>query len=184
MSLSHHGATREGLWSIGVKDGVWSIVFERSPNNDTALTSGTLEGFFIAGDYAFLAYQDNGTFGLSKTRNTASYTATSVYETKIYNGGEASLKKKLIGVTVMTEYLPTNGQIVVKYKKDEETSFSAAIFTEATDNSISHSAVNIESSGATLPQDYKEISFRIESTGGAVVTGFSFMEEILGKRTY
>ena len=82
-----------------------------------------------------------------------------------------------MGITVTTEPLPTAGQVVLKFKKDEETSFTT-IFTEATNDSISFSAVT------SLPKDYKEIQFRIESTGGAEITGFTFKEELTGKRNY
>jgi len=58
----------------------------------------------------------------------------------------------------------------LKYKKDAETSFTT-IFTHNTDDSLFHEAVNIESSGATLPE-FRELSLRIESTGGAVITGY------------
>lgn len=59
MSINLHGATREGVWSIGRNpSGGFAIVHERTPNNDTALTSGTLNNFFIVGDFMFISYQD------------------------------------------------------------------------------------------------------------------------------
>ena len=183
--LTLNGAVREGVWSVGrnYTSGGFSIVHERTPNNDTALVaSSNLHSFFIVGDYMLISYTTSGAVAMSKTNDQSSYTATSIYETKILNDGDASLKKKLLGVSVMFEALPSAGQVVLKYKKDEETSYTT-IFSEATDDAISHSAVNIESTGATLPE-YKEISFRIESTGGAVITGLSWKSEIVGKRNY
>jgi len=184
MTVSINGATREGVWSVGrnTPSSPFSIVHERTQNNNTALVSGLLNNFFLLGDFMFISYQSDGAFALSKTNDTATHTATAIYESKIFSDGDNSLIKKLVGVTVMTEYLPTAGQVVLKYKLDQETTYTT-IFTNTTDNSISHSAVNIESTGITLPE-YKEISFRIESTGNAVVTGFSFKSEIIGKRVY
>ena len=52
-----------------------------------------------------------------------------------------------------------------------------------TSNVISHDAVNIESSGANLPQ-YKEIQFQIQPSCGAVVTGLEFREEIIDRKMY
>ena len=183
MQLSINGSTREGVWSIGRTRDEWTVTHERTPNNDTALAgSNTLYDFFLVGDYMFITYLTSGSVGMSKTNDQSSFTATSIYESKIFNDGDASLKKKLIGATVMFEALPAAGSVVLKYKKDEETSYTT-IFTDTTDNDISHSAVNIESSGASLPE-YKEISFRIESTGGAVITGLSWMSNNVGKRTY
>lgn len=184
MSISINGITREGVWSIGrsTPDFPFSLIHERTPNNDTALSSGILYNFFIIGDFMFIAYNTANTFTVSKTNNASSFTASGIYESKKFTGGDSSITKKLLGCTVMTEALPAAGQVVLKYKKDEETSFTT-IFTEATDNSISHSAINIESSGANLPE-FKEIEFRIESTGNAEITGLSFQYEVVDKRLY
>ena len=72
----------------------------------------------------------------------------------------------------MTEAMPTAGQIVLSYKADGETSYTT-IFTNTTDDDVYHEAVNIESSGLTLPE-FREISFRIASTGNVVVKGLKF----------
>lgn len=189
MKIVLNGATRTGVWSVGRSspDSPFVLVHERTQNNDTALGAGVLKGFHVLGDYTFIAYTTAaGDLAMSKTNDQSSFTATSIYESKIFNAGDSSLKKDLLGTTVTTEYLPANGQVVLKYATDEDigTDSWTTIFTDTTDNSISHSAVNIESSGAALPRDYKEIAFRIESTGGAEITGLSFMEEITAKRTY
>lgn len=194
MAFTIDGIEREGVWSFGrsTPSAPFTIVHERTPNNDTPTANGTIKAFYIVGDYIFQSYTDNsGTYGLSKTNDTELYTnQTAVWESRIFNEvpglrnrqiPNSSEIKKLIGVTVMTEYMPSNGNILVAYKKDSETSWTT-IFTDGTDNSISHSAVNTPTTN-TLPE-YKEIRFRIESTGGAVVTGFSFDYEVTGKRTY
>lgn len=184
MSITIHGALREGVWSIGrsAPDGPISLVHERTPNNNTALSSGTLNNFFVIGDYMFISYISSSTYGLSKTNDQSSFTATSIYESKILNGGDSSVTKKLLGVTVMTQPLPAAGQVVLSYKIDENISGSTftTIFTNTTDDSISRTAVNIESSGANLPE-YKELVLRIASTGGAVVTGLKLQYEIISK---
>lgn len=184
MQVSLNGATREGVWSVGrTPTSPFTVVHERTPNNDTALAvSSNLYNFIIVGDFVFISYLSSSVFGLSKTDDSATYTATAIYESKKFNLGSSKVTKKLVGISVMTDYLPTAGQVVVKYRKDEETSFTT-IFTNATDNSIFHSAINIESSGATLPE-FKEIEFRIESTGGAVITGLQFSAEVIDKDGY
>jgi len=184
MSATLNGSLREGVWSIGRENSRFVIAHERTPNNDTALGNGILQNFFFVGDYLFIAYVNNSSANaLSKTNDSSSFTATSIYESVIFNGGDSSLAKDLVGVTITTEPLPAAGSVVVKYKKDAETSYTT-ILTHSTDDAISKSAINIESTGAALPKSYKEISFRIESTGGAVITGLSFKEEITGKRAY
>jgi len=183
LSAYINGAQRDGVWSVGREGGDFAIAHERTPNNDTALSSPILYNFIFVGDYLFQSYNSGGSFALSKTNNTASYTASGIYESKRFDAGDASLKKKLVGATVSTEYLPTAGQVILEYRTDQNTAWTT-IFTEGTDNSISHSAINIESTGASLPQDYKEIEFKIEATGGAEITALSFQEEIVGKRLY
>ena len=189
MALIHfNGAVRTGVWSFGRSSpsAPFGLVHERTlGNNTTTNIADSLYNFIVVGDYLFASYQLNGgSVALDKTEDTAdTYSHNSICETKRFNAGDSSLKKDLTGITVMHEYLPAAGSVTVKYRKDEETSFTT-ILTNTTDSSISKSAVNIESSGAALPKDYKEIEFQILSTGGAEITGLSFKEEITGKRAY
>lgn len=116
------------------------------------------------------------TFFLSST-NTYSAQA-GVLETFKFNGGDSSIDKQF-NISVQFSPLPTAGQVVLKYKKDEELTWTT-IFTETTDNAVSHEAVNIESSGANLPI-FREIQFRIELTGNAELTGYKFKLEPLSQ---
>ena len=130
----------------------------------------------------------SGTWFVSHSTSSTIFSQTSstyqqgAIETLLYDGGDSSITKKLLGVTVMTAPMTSTSQIVLLYRKDEETSWTT-IYTDGTDNSISHTAINIESSGATLPE-YKEIQFRIESTGGAEITGLKFRSELIDKDIY
>ena len=141
-------------------------------------TSKAIDGIFALTGYWYVAHSNDTTVN---TANTVTY-GTSAYETQYFNNNDSSQKKKLLGVTVITAPLPTAGQIVLKYRTDENASFTT-VFTEATDNSMFHSAVNIESSGVNLPQ-FKEIQFRIESTGGAEITGLKFKTEDINNDIY
>lgn len=181
LSTSTESTYHLGIWVFGRKN----------VNSNFALSLDYIEegvsasNFFInsfgsAGDYWFINHSADGS--VTKTDDTATYSFTSIYETQILNGGDSSEKKKLLGVTVYTAPLPAAGNIVLKYRLDEETSFTQ-IFTDGTDNSLSHSAINIESTGVTLPE-FKEIIFRIESTGGAEITGLKFKYEVIDKDIY
>ena len=94
------------------------------------------------------------------------------------------------GITILHEALPANGSVVVKYKKDEETSFTT-ILTNTTKDSLRKSAINIESSGVVLPT-YKEITFRVESSAAVagttgdigVITGLKYKSEIINDDIY
>ena len=171
MAIKLSGANRFGVWKVGRASLAepFSVSLDRTPNNDTALAStATLEGFYLLGDYMFQGWFDT-THQLTKTDDQNNHAQTSIYETTILNFGDASKTKQLLSVTVMHEFLPTNGKIIVAYKKDEETSYTT-ILTNTTDNSISQTAINIESSGVSLPE-FKEIAFRIEFTRDAATTG-------------
>lgn len=169
------------LWVCGRNAaGFFFVTPDRLINNDTALT-GNVDGFNFIGDYLWAGY--NGDGSLKRTDDAANFTASALYESVVFNAGDSSLKKDLIGVTVMTEPLPTAGQVIMKYRTDHNTSWTT-ILTTTTDNEISHSAVNVESSGAALPKDWKEIHFRLESTGNAIITGFSYKAEITDRRLY
>jgi hypothetical protein len=179
-----NGEMQQGIWCIGKNSvGRWIVWLDKLPNNDTGITaSGSLEGFFILGDFLFAAYNDSGYVLTQTSTITTAYAGSSIIETIIYDSGDASLEKDLRGVSVTYSPLPEDGQVVLKYKKDAETAWTT-IFTDTTDDSISHSSVNVESTGVAFGQ-HKEIQFRIESTGGAQITGFSFQIEITGKRAY
>lgn len=58
MQAYINGEQRDGAWSLGRVGESFSLVHERTVNNDTALTSGTLFGLFYVGDYLFIAYDD------------------------------------------------------------------------------------------------------------------------------
>lgn len=180
MRAELDSVTHYGLWALGRNSfGEWFLNLEQTPENDTDPNS--LTKFLIAEQASeetiFTAYNDGlGNEDVTFTAAPALYTATSIWESLKYDGGDPSITKKLLGVTVMTVPLPTAGQVVLQYKKDEETSWTT-IFTNTTDNSIRKSAVN------DLPH-YKEIQFRIESTGNAEITGLKFKHEELPDDKY
>lgn len=171
-----NGTDYAGIWSIGRSAPGQPLTVTLEYVVDPTNTVTAIYGFKFFNDYLFVSYHYGSSEAMSKTNDSASYTTTSFYETPIWNGEDASIKKKLLGVTLETAPLPTAGQVILKYKADGDTSWTT-IFTHNTDNSISHSAINIESSGANLPE-FKEIRFRIESTGGAEITGFSCNAEL------
>jgi len=152
------------------------IILTANQNIEDVVINQHINGIFELTEFWLVSHS---AFVNLQTKSTGACQEAAV-ETIIYSLGDSSVKKKLIGVTVMTS--PLVGQIVLKYRKDEETAW-IAIFTNATANSISHSAINIESSGATLPE-FKEIQFRIESTNGAEIIGLKFKCESLEKDAY
>src|SRR3990167_3646851 len=189
MFIELNGSVRDGIWSIGRSgpNEEFALIHERTSNNNTALVTGDIpNGFFLIGDYLFQSYLVNATsiFNITKTDDGSTFSHNSVYETKTYDAGDASFYKDLLEVVVQTEYMPAAGQITLAYQVDEDigTSTWTTIFTNSTNNSISNTANNIESSGVQLPRAYKQIAFRILSTGGTEVTGLLFREQIIGRK--
>ncbi len=181
MSIVLNGTLREGVWSVGkLPSGEYSLIHEYTPNNDTALTSGNLRGFFKIGDYIFQSYQSNGTFALSKTNDQASYTATSIYESKINPAmptNEAFLPKKFGAVAIFTEPLSSGQQVVVKRKVDGGSYVTVLTKTSTSPNTdLVGYDTTVDASGNIT--DGREIEFRIESTGGAVITGLAYRYEV------
>lgn len=157
----------EGIWSIGRKNAnyPWAVTLDVIDENVN--TSG-IQSFGTAANYFFIAHSADGS--IDKTSATATYTFTSVLETQIYDFGDPSLKKKLTKLVLFFAPIPTSGSITLKYKFDNQTSFTT-IGTVTTVGVLSRIFYNIESSGAVFPTA-KEMTFRVESTGGVEPTGF------------
>ena len=178
------GESRCGLFCIGKKSPFYNyaVTLDRVATNDNS-ENGIL-GAIIVGDACWTVYTAVGT--INRTNDAETYSATSIYESQKFDGRiygyDSSYTKKLIGCSVQTDSLPTAGQVVLKYRVDGASAWTT-IFTNTTDSSISHDAINIESSGDNLSQ-YKEIEFRIENTGGGAITGFGFKEEIIDNKMY
>lgn len=170
-----------GIWCFGRKNvnSNFALSLDYIVNSVVDTSNFKIVSFGSAGGYWFINHSADGS--VHKTDDAANFTETSVYETQIL-GGDPSIEKKLIGVTIDCVPLPAAGSITLKYRKDEETSYTA-IFTYSTDNGLSHSAINIESSGANLPH-FRELQLRCESTGGAEITGISLKWEEKESKLY
>lgn len=163
-----------GIWAFGRKDvnSPWAITLDFIEESiDTA--NFAIQSFGNAGNYWFIAHSSDGS--ISKTDDQSSYTFTSFVETIKYNGGDINLLKRLIGVGVSTAPMPAAGQIVVLYKLDSDTTWKT-IHTLTTDNLISSELTKIVSTGGNLGE-FHEIQLRIQSTGGAEITGWKIYYE-------
>jgi hypothetical protein len=187
MTITLHGAVRHGVWSIGRNPGTreWTLVHEKTSNNDTALNNThTLYSFINVGDYLFQAHLDNGTEKMTKTDDAVVYTGTSYFESTINPGMDAKdffMKKRLKAISLHFERLPANGVASVKFRADSATAWASitALLSENTDNAVFKEATRFDTSGNSVLTDGREFEFRIESTGGAVITGISYEYDIL-----
>ncbi|MDD5178322.1 MAG: hypothetical protein PHT54_03535 [Candidatus Nanoarchaeia archaeon] len=105
-----------------------------------------------------------------------------IIETFKFNGDDNSKEKRLMGVSAFYSSLSSTGQVVMKYRKDEETSWTQ-IFSDSTDNALSYQANCIEGTWAVLPT-FKEIQLRFEIKGGTEFTGYKIKYEELPSQGY
>jgi hypothetical protein len=184
LSATYNGNTFQGIASIGVSNGQFVFTFDKLANNDTGLTSGTLNGFLITSDYTYISYVSSATYGMSKTDDQATYTATSYVETLInpgLNNSEFGADKVLVKFGVNFAPLSSGQQVVAKYRVDGGS--WKTIFTKTFTTPISSTASYASNRDATGQFDkgvYYE--FRLESTGGAVITGYNWQYTLVAQQ--
>lgn len=170
-----------GLWCVGRKDesSPFSVAIPINPNTSLVNVS-TIDGFFIYGDVVVIAHSDNSSVTITNFGGT-DY-AVALYESQMIIGTEIRKKKQLAGISVSVSAQPSAGSFALKYKKDEETSFTQ-IFTDSTANTLSHSSVNIESTGDVFP-DFNEKTLQVQSNAGTKITQINFNYEEISKDAY
>lgn len=159
----------EGIWSFGRKNANYNLALNLDIIDENVNTSG-IQGFGTAANYFFVFHSNDGS--IDKTDDTATYSFTSILETNwIRVSGNDSLR----GVKIITEPLPSGSQLTVKYKKNNDSSFTT-IGTLSTAGSELYDFINIASSGLPLPS-FKRIKLRFESTGGAEFKGYAMYSD-------
>lgn len=167
--------TRNVIFAARRKNGKLELIVDQEITGVTQ----NINGIFFLNGHWLISYDTAAKTLITKG---SSLYQTAFYESLIFDNGDSSVTKKLLGVTVMTTPLPTAGTVKIEYRKDSDSGWTE-IFTNSTDNSIRHSAINIEADGSSLPS-FKEIQFRISSTGGAEITGFKFKSEVIEDDIY
>ena len=167
MTNSAGSEYHEGIWSFGRKNINYPYALTLDIVGESIDTDG-IQAFGTAANYFFIAHSGDGS--ILKTNDSATYTYTSIYETQIYSYDDPTITKKLEQFTIYTAPILTGGSITVKYKVDAETSFTT-IGTLSTVGALARNFINIESTGANF-KTFKECQFRLESTGGAEITGY------------
>lgn len=157
----------EGLWSFGRKNSNYPYALSLDYIDENITTSG-IQGFGSAGNFFFIAHSNDGS--IDKTDDTAAYTMTSILELQIANFGETELEKRLDKFKISFRKLATGESVVLKYKVDDATSFTT-IGTFNTVGALSHTFLREELAGVDFKSG-KEFRFRIESLGGAEITGY------------
>lgn len=103
---------------------------------------------------------------------TTTYTTVSSFETNDIRSEDLSMNLNFVDAIVSCEPLPASAQILLKARKNEETTFTTiATFTETNRSKFRITAMKAKNLLTGLDKA-KQVRFRLESTVGAVVTGF------------
>lgn len=105
--------------------------------------------------------------------NTIStYTTIASFETNDIRSDDLSMNLNFMDAIVSCEPLPVSGQILLKARKNEETTFTTiATFTETSRSKFRITPAKAKNALTGLDKA-RQVRFRLESTNGAVITGF------------
>ncbi len=164
----------EGIWSFGRKNSSypWALTLDIV---DTNVDTDGIQAIGSAANYFFIAHSGDGS--IDKTNDAATYAFTSVYESQIFNFGDTTSDKNLNSAKVFYRKLAAGETVTLKYRVDGATAWTT-IGSDAVDNSLSHTFLNIESTGDAFTS-FKELEVRLESDGGAEILGFELNAEVL-----
>lgn len=164
----------EGIWSFGRKNVSYQYTLTLDIIDENIDTDG-IQSFGTAANYFFIAHSGDGS--IDKTNDTSTYAFTSIYESQIFDFGDSHSDKRLEALRVTFKKLAAGESVTAKYKVDDATSWTT-IGTASTDDDKSHSFLMIESSDTPFAGG-KEYQIRLESIGGAEITGFDLRATIL-----
>lgn len=162
----------EGIWSFGRKNINYPYTLTLDVVDENVNTSG-IQSFNIAGNYFFLFHSADGS--IDKTDDVANYNFTSIYESQVFDFGLAGIIKSLRNAEVTAVPGPGSSTqtTTLKYKADQDSSWTTigSFVLSGLSPKYHRSFLNIESTGEAFKSG-REYKIRIESTGGAEVTGF------------
>jgi hypothetical protein len=158
----------EGIWSFGRKNVNYPFSLTLDVIDENINTSG-IQSFGTAANYFFITHSADGS--VDKTNDASTYAFTSIYESQIFNFGDVNTDKTLQNTKVSFSKLLSGESLTVKYRTDGATAWTT-IGTYSTVGGLSHTFLNVEATGLPLASG-REFEFRLESTGGLEITGFT-----------
>ncbi len=162
----------EGIWSFGRKSAQYPSILNLDYINENVTTSG-IQAFDSAGNFFYMSYNADGS--IDQIDDTANYNFTSIIETQIFNWGTSNMDKALKKIEISVRKLKTGESITLKYKVDDATSWTT-IGTYNTVGGLSRNFLREELASKDFTSG-SEFKFRIESSGGAEITGAEYTAE-------
>lgn len=148
---------KEGVWAVGRSTPLSGVALSHLLDTSSL---GTIEAYYTFGDHHYFAHGGDGSISRLDNFTTGTYDVTAVYETLMF-GADSPQNKSLNGISVHTENLPASATVVVKYRFDENDSWTS-LGTSDTDGDQIHHFTG-------LVGEFKEIQFRVEVLGNAPV---------------
>lgn len=153
--IAREGSTyNEGLWAFGRKNSQDAFALNLALS-DSVMSS--FVGFYGFGNY-FIYGHNSG--DVRQTNYQETYTEPAVYESQeLYDesGKDMSIKS----LKVCFDLMPSGGQLVGKFRKNGETSWTT-LFTHTTASSLN------KEYAFTVPANCSYFQVRVESTGGLI----------------
>jgi hypothetical protein len=164
----------EGIWSFGRKNVNFPYTLTLDIIDENVTTSG-IQSFGTAANYFFIAHSADGS--VDKTNDAATYAFTSIYESQILDFEDADADKRLETFKVSFRKLASGESVTAKYKWDDATSW-ITIGTDSTVGDKSRSFLSIEATDTPFASG-RELQIRLESAGGAEITGYKVKATVL-----
>lgn len=154
---------REGVWAVG-------RCKEDSPLAISVLLDtselGSMQGLYNVGQHFFFAHAGDGSVSRLDAIGSGTYDVECVYESLMF-GSNSPFLKEFKGISVLTEDLPSGGSVEVKYRFDENDSWTS-LGTSSTTGDEEHSFTR--ASGVPIGK-FREIQFRVDINGNVPVKG-------------
>lgn len=155
----------EGIWSFGriTSSQPYALSLHRE-------VPANFVSFHMQGDYTYLAHGTDGS--VSRTHNDDTYDLTSTYESAIFDDNNPTQEKQFVEARLGFEKLTSGQTVTLKYRKDGATTWTTV-------SPVPAIATGDVSADYPMEGNFREMQFRIESTGGAKINTLKMVYEEL-----
>jgi|SRR5947209_886969 len=172
--LARDGSFIHGVFSV---DALGQLRVEISEAEADGSTQGQrYQGIFKTAEFWWLAHSNDGSVNRTDDQNT--YTYTSILETNII--GTPDVQSQFVGASVSFEPLPSGATVTLKCRKVGETNWTTIKAVTTTAETKLYATKDSNSQA----RSFYELQYRIESTGGAVITGLEWTHETNDQKPY
>lgn len=171
-SMTFYARIPQDVTPTTYKQGIWAVGKAR-PDTPLALSLlldttslGLVENYYTFGHHHYFAHGEDGSISRLDTPS-GTYTETCVYETLMF-ASDTPYAKEHNGITIRTEDLPTSATVTVKYRTDENDSWTS-MGVSNTDGDEYHTFT--KNADGTEIGKFQEIQYRVEVVGNAPIKG-------------